>query len=134
MIVAPGVTRPGQTCARTVNLMDLYPTLVELCGLPQKIELEAASLAPLLKNPSAPWDRPSVTTYLRGNHAVRSERWRYIRYYDGGEELYDHDTDPHEFTNLAGEPKHAAVKKDLVRWLPKTDAPTAPRQRGRGRE
>ncbi len=134
MIVAPGLTRPGQTCARTVNLMDLYPTLVELCGLPQKKELEAASLTPLLKNPSAPWDRPSVTTYLRGNHAVRSERWRYIRYHDGGEELYDHQGDPHEFTNLAGEPGHAAVKKDLARWLPKTDAPTAPRQTGRGRK
>ena len=63
---------------------------------------------------------------------LRSERWRYIRYHDGGEELYDHENDPQEFTNLAGEPKHAAVKKDLGRWLPKTDAPTAPRQRGGG--
>ncbi len=89
-LVAPMVTKPGGRCARTVNLMDLYPTLIDLCGLPRKDGLEGMSLTPLLSNPSAHWDRPSVTTYLRGNHSVRSERWRYIRYSDGTEELYDH--------------------------------------------
>ncbi len=132
MITAPGVTRPGQTCARTVNLMDLYPTLVELCGLPERKGVEAVSIAPLLKNPSLPWDHPSVTTYLRGNHSVRTERWRYIHYHDGGEELYNHDADPHEWTNLAADSKYADVKKDLARHLPKTDAPTAPQRKGGG--
>jgi arylsulfatase A-like enzyme len=124
--VAPGVTPEGATCERTVGLMDIYPTLTELCGLPKKDGIEADSLVPLLKNPGAAWDRPALTTYLRGNHAVRSERWRYIRYHDGGEELYDHNADPREWTNLASDPKYAVIKKDLARWLPKTDAPTAP--------
>ena len=65
-------------------------------------------------------------TYLRGNHAVRSERWRYIRYADRGEELYDHQTDPNEWTNLADRPAMASVKRELARWLPTEDAPTAP--------
>lgn len=134
MMVVPGVTRPGQTCARTVNLMDLYPTLVALCGLPTRPGLEAQNIAPLLQNPAGAWDHPSLTTYLRGNHAVRSERWRYIRYHDGGEELYDHQTDPREWTNLAADPKYADVKKDLARYLPKKDAPTAPQQTNGGRD
>jgi len=64
-----------------------------------------------------------LTTHGRGNHAVRSERWRYIRYQDGGEELYDHTVDPHEWNNLADKPEYAAVKKEIAVWLPTTDAP-----------
>ncbi len=74
----------------------------------------------------APRRRPALTTYLRGNHAVRDDRWRYIRYADGGEELYDHRTDPNEWTNLAGDPRYSRVKARLARWLPQRDAPTAP--------
>ena len=62
-------------------------------------------------------------TYMRGNHAVRSERYRYIRYYDGSEELYDHEIDPNEWTNLAGDPDYAAVRAELAERLPKEDAP-----------
>jgi hypothetical protein len=72
-------------------------------------------------------------TYLRGNHAVRSERHRYIRYAAGDEELYDHATDPHEWTNLAQRPELAAVKSELAHWLPRHDAPPVrdmPRRRG----
>jgi arylsulfatase A-like enzyme len=127
MFVVPGLTRAGSRCERTVNLLDLYPTLAELCGLPAREGLEGTSLVPLLKDPAAAWDRPSVTTHGRNNHAVRSEQWRYIRYSDGTEELYDHRTDPHEWTNLAGKPEHAAVKKELAAWLPKTNVPDAPR-------
>ena len=129
MVSAPGVTKGGATCSRTVNLMDLYPTLVELAGLPKKEGLEAVSLLPLLRRPSGVWDRPSLMTYQRGNHAVRSERWRYIRYSDGGEELYDHRADPHEWKNSAGDPRYERVKAELKRWLPERDAPTAPQVR-----
>jgi arylsulfatase A-like enzyme len=129
-IAAPGVTKPSTTCARTVSSMDLYPTLIELCGLAPKKELEGVSLTPLLKNPGAKWDRPALTTYERGNHTVRSERWRYIRYHDGGEELYDHDKDEMEWTNLAAKPELSKVKQELAKWLPETDAPDSPKRRG----
>jgi arylsulfatase A-like enzyme/formylglycine-generating enzyme required for sulfatase activity len=131
VVVAPGVSHADSRCDRTVSLMDLYPTLVELAGLPAKGGLEGESLVPLLKDPKAEWDRPAVTTHGRGNHAVRSERWRYIRYADGSEELYDHDNDPREWTNLAGDPRWAEVKSGLARRLPAHDAPDAPKQADR---
>jgi arylsulfatase A-like enzyme len=133
---APGVTTPGTRCDRTVSLLDLYPTLTELCGLAPKKELEGRSLVPLLKDPAASWDRPVVTTHGRLNHAVRNERWRYIRYHDGSEELYDHQSDPQEWTNLAAKPELSSVKAELAQWLPKVNAPNAPRERAKakGRE
>jgi len=131
IIVAPGVTKANVACSRTVNLMDIYPTLIQLCGLPAKEGLEGNDLFPLLKNPLRPWNHPSVTTHGPGNHAVRSERWRYIKYSDGLEELYDHNKDPHEWNNLAADPKYAAVKKELGSWLPKTNAAPAPGVSGR---
>ena len=70
-------------------------------------ELDGASLRPLLEDPHADWERPALTTYTRGNHAVRADRWRYIRYADGTEELYDHSDDPHEWHNLAGDDAYA---------------------------
>ncbi len=126
MIVAPGTTRPGGRCGRTVNLMDIYPTLIDLCRLPHRKNLEGTSLLPLLKDPGAKWCRPSVTTYLRGNHSVRNEGWRYIRYSDGTEELYDHSNDELEWTNLAGKPELLSVKEDLRRWLPAVNTPDSP--------
>ncbi|MBL8187590.1 MAG: DUF4976 domain-containing protein, partial [Acidobacteria bacterium] len=63
------------------------------------------------------------TTHNVGNHSVRSERWRYIRYADGSEELYDCQTDPNEWTNLAGNSRFAKIKADQARWLPKTNLP-----------
>ena len=108
--------------------MAIYPTLCDLCGIPIPSHVEGASLRPLLADPAAPWDRPAITTHLRGNHAVRTERWRYIRYAGGGEELYDHDADPHEWTNLAGsegDEKLAKVKEELRRWLPAESRPEA---------
>jgi arylsulfatase A-like enzyme len=126
LFAAPGITRPGGRCKRTVSFLDVYPTLVDLCGLPPKRELEGESLVPLLRDPEAPRRRPALTTHKRGNHAVRSERWRYIRYRDGTEELYDMESDPLQWTNLAKDRRYAAFKRDLARWLPKTDAPDAP--------
>lgn len=128
-IAAPDVTRPGGVSMRPVSLLDLYPTLVDLCNLPARDELEGVSLRPLLTDPARRWARPAVMTFGRGNHAVRSERWRYIRYAEGDEELYDHDADPGEFDNLAGDPDYRRVIAEHKRWLPKRDAPGALRKR-----
>jgi arylsulfatase A-like enzyme len=123
MVRTPG--GPTGIRKQPVTLLDLYPTLVELTGLPAKRDLEGLSLAPVLSDGKAD-RRPAVITYLPGNHAVCTSKWRYIRYRDGGEELYDRAGDPHEFTNLAGKPEHAALKQDLARWMPKTSAPPKP--------
>jgi hypothetical protein len=80
-------------------------------------------LRPLLENPERQWDKPALTTYGRGNHAVRNERWSYIRYHDGGEELYDRRQDPQEWINLAGNTGTAAIKKEMQKWLPANEAP-----------
>jgi len=123
MAVVPGVTRPGGRCSRPVTMLDIYPTLIELCNLSEKDEIQGKSLVPLLKNPEAEWQRPALTTHGRNNHSLRTERYRYIRYSDGTEELYDHDKDELEWKNLAGDPKYADVKKQLVKWLPRTNIP-----------
>lgn len=124
----PGPARQaGTNCARPVGLIDLFPTLVELCDLPKKDDLQGRSLVPLLNDPNLPWDHPVLTTHHPGNHAVRSERWRYIRYANGDEELYDHRHDPHEFRNLAGDPEFQSVIKRLSRHLPEYCVPYAPR-------
>jgi arylsulfatase A-like enzyme len=130
MVAAPGVTKPNGRCPRPVNLLDIYPTLIDLFGLKPRNELEGVSLVRLLKDPSAAWDRPALTTYQRGNHSVRSEGWRYTRYHDGTEELYDHRNDEMEWTNLAGNPQFAAVKREHAAWLPKVNAPDSVRERG----
>ena len=119
----PGMTKPGSRCERPVDLLSLYPTLADLCRLPAPADLEGVSLLPLLKDPAAAWDRPAMTTWGRGNHALRSERYRYIRYADGGEELYDHQNDPNEWKNLASDPALAATKNHLARWLPNKEVP-----------
>jgi len=126
MIVAPGVTQPNGRSPRVVSFIDVYPTLADLCGLPIADDLEGHSLRPLLANPQSQWDRPAITTHGRNNHAVRSERYRYIRYADGSEELYDHAADPLEWHNLAGDAEHADAKAALARWLPETNVPAAP--------
>jgi arylsulfatase A-like enzyme len=121
-LAAPGVTQPGSRTARPVGTIDLFPTLNELCALPSIASLDGTSLVPLLKNPSLEWTRPALTTHGQGNHALRSERWRYIRYADGDEELYDHSNDPNEWHNLATKPEFETVKTELAKSLPKTDA------------
>jgi len=127
MIVAPGVTKPRRRCSRPVTMLDLYPTLIDLCNLREKRELEGRSLVPLLKNPDAEWDRPALTTHGQNNHSLRTERWRYIRYSDGTEELYDHDKDELEWHNVAADPEFADVKKRLARWLPLKNVPEIPK-------
>jgi len=128
MIAGPGVA-PG-SCERTVDFMNVYPTLCDMCGIPHAPQLEGVSMYPLLQDPGMSWDRPAVTTHGRGNHAVRSERFRYIRYADGSEELYDHDADPMEWTNLAGAAEFKAEKQRLAKWVPSEEAPNAPIDNG----
>ena len=125
IFAGPGTRAAGVTRPQTVNLLDIYPTLVEMCGLPVNPRLEGTSLVPLLKDPKAKRN-PTLSTFLPGNHAVVSERWRYIVYSDGGEELYDRQADLNEFTNLAGKPEFASVKQGLARYTPKTSAPPKP--------
>ncbi len=120
----PGGLR-GKRCSRPVELIQVFPTLVELCGVDEKDGLEGVSIKALLDDPGAAWSRPALTTYKPNNHAVRSERWRYIRYSDGSEELYDHSKDPNEWANLAGRPEHAEVIREHARWLPKLNVPNA---------
>jgi len=81
---------------------------------------------PQLKNAQAPREWPAITTHNQGNHGIRTEQWRYIRYADGSEELYDMARDPNEWTNLAADPKHQQTKTTLAKWLPKKDVPPVP--------
>ena len=126
LIAAPGITKGGTTCPRPVDTLSIYPTLLELCGLKPMPGLDGTSIVPLLKNPATPWAIPAITEFQRGQCAVRSERYRYIRYADGTEELYDHKRDPNEWTNLAGIAKHRPVIEQLAPWVPKQFAPNAP--------
>jgi arylsulfatase A-like enzyme len=121
--VVPGVTRPGGVCERTVDFMSIYPTLTDLCGIPTPKHVEGVSIRPLLADPGAPWDKPARTTYQFSNHAVRTADWRYIRYHDGGEELYDERQDPLEWTNLASKPELAPVKAELAKAMPTKNTP-----------
>jgi len=123
IIVAPGVAEPGSVCDATVSLLDIYPTLVDLCGLPASKQAEGRSLVPLLKDPKAAWEWPAVMTMGRGNHAVRSDRWRYIRYSDGSEELYDHNSDPWELRNVAKEARYTTIIEKHKQWLPEKEVP-----------
>ncbi|MBD3674703.1 MAG: sulfatase [Planctomycetaceae bacterium] len=112
---------PGK-CDRPVGLIDMYPTLVELCGLPANPRNEGDSLVPLLKNPQAEWNHLTHTSYGPGNHAVQSERYRFYHYEDGSMELYDQQADPNEWTNLASDPDHAKLIEEFRQSLPRTEA------------
>lgn len=143
IIAAPKAKAKGRASTRTVELLDIYPTLAELCGLTPPADLEGRSLRPLLDNPKAPWNKPAYTQVDRGaqwgggappnqaqaarapqqphfmGRSVRTERWRYTEWDEGrkGVELYDHDKDPHEYHNLANDPAYANTIKELKRLL-----------------
>ena len=121
IIVAPGVTVPGSRSGKPVSLLDVYPTLTELAGVPVPDHLEGTSLLPLIEDPDAEWDHVAITTEGFGNHSVRGERYRYTRYADGSEEVYDLEADPNEWTNLADDPAMAGVKQRLSARLPEVN-------------
>ena len=130
VLAGPGVSQ-GARCNRPAELLDIYPTLLELAGLPPRKELEGHSLVPQLKDANAPREWPAITTHNQGNHGIRTEEWRYIRYADGSEELYDMKADANEWKNLAKDPQYDKVKADLAKWLPKVDVPAAPGSKSR---
>jgi uncharacterized sulfatase len=136
VIYDPRSKANGQVSPRTVELVDLYPTLADLCGLPAPAGLDGRSLRPLLDNATAGWDKPAYTQVSRGTptatgaptpkkgpgfmgRSVRTERYRYTEWDDGrqGVELYDYETDPDESRNLAELPEHAATVADMRRLL-----------------
>jgi arylsulfatase A-like enzyme len=130
IFAGPGVKAP-QRCAQPAELLDIYPTLVELAGLPARGDLDGVSLVPQLRDATTKRERPAITSHNQGNHGVRSERWRYIHYADGSEELYDMQADPDEWKNLAAGAEHAAVIAEHKMWLPKIDLPPAPNSASR---
>lgn len=131
------ISVPGGVKARSdkpVELLSIDPTLIELCGLPANPKLEGVSLRPLFDNPNADWKHVAISTLGENNHAVRDERWRYIRYADGSEEFYDHQTDPNEWNNIAANPLPPGLQTKVIarlqEHLPTTNAP----QRGQPRD
>ena len=119
LVIVPAATSAnrwvsGAHCRQPVSLIDIYPTLLELCGIEPTGKLDGQSLVPLLENPDQTTDRIVVTMFDRGNISARDLRWRYIRYADRSEELYDHRIDPHEWHNHASIAAHAEVKARFV--------------------
>ena len=125
----PNSIRAGARCEQPVSLIDIYPTLIELCNLPEMKGTEGTSLLPQLADPRASRQEPAVTTWYYNNHAIRDLHWRYIHYRDGSEELYDHRKDPGEHINLAGDPAYAHIVERLSAYLPKTNVVPASMQK-----
>jgi arylsulfatase A-like enzyme len=121
-ISVPGMTKPGSLCERTAQSIDLYPTLCELAGVPVPNQLEGRSLVPLLKQPSLEWDHPAITIANPGDVNVRTEKWAYIHYHTGDEELYDMTKDEMQWNNLAANPEYRAVKEKLMKHIPEHKA------------
>jgi iduronate 2-sulfatase len=118
LISVPGGAGNGRVCERSVEMVNLYRTLCDLCGVPAPDGIEGASLAPLLRNPAAPWDRSvySVVAYRDTlGRSVRTDRWRYSQWVEGerGEVLFDEQADPHELRNLAADPHYAAALAEM---------------------
>ena len=136
LMAGPGVAK-GEVCRSPVEFIDIYPTVADLCGLDAPDDLDGVSLKPLLSDPEQEWGRPAYTQVHRGGkrgYSVRTQRWRYTEWSrdgDEGLELYDHESDPHEETNLAGDPRHSATIAELKPLLHKVAQ--SPRERASGR-
>lgn len=129
IFAGPGVAEG--VCNQPAELLDIYPTLIDLCGLPPREGLEGHSLNPQLHDADEWRAWPAITTHGPDNHTVRSQRYRYIRYSDGSEELYDMQADPNEWTNLANDEDSTSIREQHRRWLPETSAPPAPGSKSR---
>lgn len=123
IIAAPGVTKPGSISDTPVSTLDIYATLTELTNLDKPEHVQGTSLVPILKDPNKSSNRAVVSTSLFRTHVVSGERYRYLSYQDGSEELYDIKNDPHQWYNLASDPALAEEKAALAHWLPKINAP-----------
>lgn len=130
IFAGPGIAR-GAKCVQPAELLDMFPTLLELCEMPARKDLEGHSLVPQLKNAGTAREWPAITTHNQGNHGIRTVDSRYIRYADGSEEFYDLKTDPHEWTNAADVAMHAEAKAKLKQWLPRIDRPPVPNSASR---
>lgn len=117
----PRFPQPG-VCDETVSLLDIYPTLADMCQLPENAKNQGRSIKSLIENPAADWAFPVLSVWQYKNYSVRSKDWRYIRYRDGGEELYDHRSDPGEHHNMANQPEYQSVIEELRKWLPDYEA------------
>lgn len=120
-VCAPGMPNGGRHCARLIELIDIYPTLADLAGLPLPSTLPGTSFRPLLANPQLPWKRAAYTQVQHGKQtgcSVRTEQWRYTKWSTGEAELYDHETDPGEWYNLASNPAYSNVVDQLDALLP----------------
>ena len=122
IIVAPNAGKANQRCAQAVSLIDIFPTLIELCGLPPVAGLDGISLVPWLMDPAKERTRPAITVGENGHLAVRTTRYRLIQYTSTERELYDHQTDPNEWRNLAGTANATRGVQNALRWLPKVSA------------
>ncbi len=125
IISVPGMK--SRICDEPAELLDLYPTLTDLCGLPSNKTNEGKSLKSLINSPGSRSFRVAVSSWGRNNHAVISSNYRYIRYEDHSEELYDHRTDPNEWNNIAGEPKNDRINKQHQKYLPFQNALWSPK-------
>ncbi|MFL3656585.1 MAG: sulfatase [Opitutales bacterium] len=123
IIAAPKVTTPGSVSNTPVSTFDIYSTLAELAGMDKPEHVQGTSLVPILKDPNQSSNRAVVSTSAFKTHVVSGERFRYLSYPDGSEELYDIEKDPHEWNNLASDPAYAEHKTRLAEWLPKRNAP-----------
>ncbi|HVJ45249.1 MAG TPA: sulfatase [Luteolibacter sp.] len=121
--VAPGLTKAGTISTRPIDFSSFYPTLTDLAGITKPSHVEGESIRALLADPSAEWKGHALSTWLQNNHSIRTEDWRYTRYADGSEELYDHRNDPYEWTNVASDEKHASLKRELAAFFPTKNAP-----------
>ncbi len=121
MFVAPNLPK-GKIIDKPAEMLSIYPTLLELCRLPAYEKNEGKSLVPMMLGEDEPNTAIALTTFGMNNHAIKSERFRYIRYEDGGEELYDHANDPNEFTNQANNPEYRDEIEALKKYLPKDNA------------
>lgn len=125
LMAGPGIPA-GQSCSKPVELLDLYPTLLDLCNLPPNARNEGESIRPLLTDPSQDWEHAAITTYGWRNHAIKTERYRYLLFEDGSEEFYDHQEDENEWHNRASESRYESIKAALKAQLPQEDQPWSP--------
>ncbi len=124
LFAGPGI-EPGSRCDQPVELLDIYPTLSNMIGSAPPAHLEGLSLAGLLLDPAAKRSRPAITTHNAGNHSIRDDHYRLIRYLDGAEEFYDCQIDPNEFNNQIANPQYASQIAALRKWIPQSDSPLA---------